>query len=226
MQNKTLLAIVAVAAVILLGAGGLFLFSKNKTASTPNSTVAKNATEQKEMAGEGSIKDIFTNGANKKCTFDVKSENGETMGTIYNSGKNAYGEIQVKTTNKTQKTFVIRDNETFYMWGDSFPTGIKMTLSLDEMAGKLSGVESGNQTTVTPSVNSDFKCSDWTVDSSKFKVPANVKFTDMSSVTNMNTKPTGTSQTTGAMEGSSQCSICNSLSGAAKTACLTQFSCN
>lgn len=211
MQNKTLLTGIAATIIILLGAGGIFLYTKNKTASTPSSTVATVSPTQKEKSSQGSLKDIFSNSGNKMCTFDVKEEKGETKGTIYNSGEKAYGEIQMTSSGKTQKTYVIRNGETFYMWGDSLPTGLKMTLSVDEMANKLSG--NNNQPSVTPNQKVEFKCSDWTVDTSKFTPPTNVKFTDMTSAI----KTTSGS--------SSECAICNSLTGDAKSACLTQFSC-
>lgn len=217
-QNKTLLAIVAGVAIILLGAGGIFLYTKSRPLSSPSRTVATVSPTPKETSRTGSLKDIFENAGNKMCTFDVKDTKGETQGTVYNSGTKAYGEISLTTAGKTQKTFVIRDADTFYMWGDSFPTGLKMTLSLDELSSKLSGAQpTGTSTTVAPSQNLSFKCSDWVVDSSKFTPPANIKFTDITKM-EITGSPTGSGN-------SSQCSICNSLTGSAKATCLTQFNC-
>lgn len=220
MQNKTLLAGIAAAIIILLGAGGIFLYTKNKSNPTPNSTVAKVSPTPKENNSSGSLKDIFTNSGNKVCTFDVNSEEGKTKGTIYNSGTKSYGEIQITSDKKTQKTFFIRNNDTFYMWGDAFSTGLKMTLSVDEMASKLSSA----QPTTTPSQKINFKCNNWTVDSSKFTPPTNVKFTDMTSFVNptgVTGSPTSGNKTTTPDE----CSICSSLSGSAQSACLAQFNC-
>lgn len=221
MQNKTLLAGIAAAVIILLGAGGIFLYSKNKTASTPNSTTATQSPTQNEKSSEGSLADIFSNPGNKKCEYSVKSEEGEANGIIYNSGEKAYGEIKLTANNKTQMTYFIRNGDTFYMWGDSLPSGIKMTLSVEEMTSRLSG-DNSNQPSVVPNQKVDFKCSDWSVDTSKFNPPSNVKFTDMSSVI----KDLGvTGSPTASDNSSSECAICNSLTGAAKTACLDQFSC-
>lgn len=218
MQNKNLLVGIAAAVIILLGAGGIFLYSKNKTTTTPNSTVATLSPTQKENSSEGSLKDIFSNPGNKKCEYGVKLQEGETKGTIYNSADKAYGEMQLISSSKTQKTFFIRNGDTFYMWGDSLPTGIKMTLSVEEMTSKLSA----NQPSLAPEQKVTFKCSDWTVDSKKFTPPADVKFTDMSSII----KDAGVTGAPATTDGSSsECAICNSLTGAAKTACLDQFSC-
>lgn len=219
MQNKTLLIVISAAVIVLLGAGGIFLYSKNKIASTPNKTISSVSPAQKENSSEGSFKDIFSNSGNKMCTFYTKGEKEETKGTVYSSNDKAYGEIQLISSSKTQKTFFIRNGDVFYMWGDSLPTGLKMTVSVDEMVNKMSG----NQPTFAPNQKVTFKCSDWTVDSKKFTPPADVKFTDLSSMIKK-TGATGTPTTTAGS--SSQCSICNSLTGAAKTACLTQFSCN
>ena len=214
MQNKTVVVGVAAAIIILLGVGGIFLYTKNQPSSSPNSTVATSTPTPESSANEGSWKDIFSNTGNKKCDIDVKTDESETKGTFYNSGTKAYGEMTLTSSGKTQQTFIIRDNDTFYMWGDSFPSGIKMTISVDEMASKMSEA----QPSPAPDQKISFKCTDWTVDSTKFVPPANIKFEDLSSIMKVTSAPSGTAN-------SSQCSICNSLTGSAKTSCLTQLNC-
>ncbi len=210
MQNKPILIGIAAAIIILLGAGGVFLYSQNKATPTPNNTSATVTPTPENSSLEGSIKDIFQTAGNKKCDFNVKDSKGETKGIFYVSGTKAAGEIQLISSGKTVTTNVIRSGDTFYMWGDSLPTGIKMTVSVDDLAGTLG---SGQNSSLNPDQKISFNCTGWTLDSTKFNPPTNIKFTEIS--TPASPKTTGTSY----------CSVCNSLSGSAKTACLAQYNC-
>ncbi|MEK9175927.1 MAG: hypothetical protein AAB520_00630 [Patescibacteria group bacterium] len=224
MRNKQAIIGIVIAVIILVGAAGAFMLNKNKTATQPNSTTsATNTTNtSSNSAMSGSIQDIFRSTENRKCDFNVAGKSGgETQGTIYTSNNKTYGELTTTSNGKSSKMYLIRNGETFYMWGDSLPTGVKLTMSVDEMGSKMSGNASyGN---FDPNQKVDFKCGSWTVDSGKFTLPANVKFMDTGSMMiNSTTTPAKSSNTTGA---SSQCSICNSLTGEAKTSCLTSLNC-
>ena len=217
MQNKQAIVGIIIAAVILLGAGGVFLFSKSRAPQTPNNTAVTASPTPAETSLNGTIKDIFASGENKKCDFSVKDEERESEGTVYSSEENANGIFKVTDNGKTSTSYIIKNDDTFYIWGDTLTTGIKMKISLDEMESKLS---SDQYKGLNLSQKVSFTCTDWTVDATKFTPPSNIKFTDLGGVM----VPSGTvSKTpTGSV---SQCSACTALTGEARTACLTQLNC-
>jgi len=219
MQNKQAIIGIVAAIVILLGAGSVYLLNKNKTVIQPAATsTATQQTTSSNNASQSSLKDLFTMGSNKKCTFDTKTATSETTGTFYVSGTNARGDLATTTNGKTSSTNLVRNNDTFYIWGDSLPSGVKMTMSVDEMASKMNG---GQYSSINPNEKVDFKCDNWTVDSSLFTPPASIKFMDMG---NVMTSVTGTQAQT-SPSAASQCNLCSSLTGAAKTSCMTSFHC-
>ena len=120
------------------------------------------------------------------------------------------------TTNGKLNTMnILRDGDTNYIWGSALPTGIKMTLSANDLATKINTTSATN-----PNQKMDFTCVAWTVDKSLFTVPTDVKFTDTSSIMVKETPAANTTQAP-----SANCSVCNSLTGNAKTACLTGLHC-
>ena len=213
-MNMKFIAI-AVAAIILLLGGDLFLYSKN---SSPNSTPTQKATVSPTTTSQnGSLLDILASGQNKKCNFDVKSSSGaDTKGTFYISGTKVRGSLNITTNGKLDTMNILRDGDTNYMWGSALPTGIKMTLSANDFAENINTQTS----TTNPDQKMDLKCVSWTVDQSLFTVPADVKFTDAGSMTIKETPAANVTQTP-----SADCSVCNSLTGNAKTACLTGLNC-
>lgn len=213
-QNKQAIIGIVAAAIILLGAGGVFLYSKNKPAAEPSSTttVTQVTKTPSESMMSASLKDLFAGGKTSQCTFDVKGAIGETKGTVYVADTKAYGEFGTTTNGKTTTTHLIRNADTFYVWGDSIPTGMKMTMSVDEMASKMQG--SAQYKDLDPNQKTDYKCSGWTVDSSVFVPPSNIKFTDLGGMMKTTVKPSG-----------ANCSVCNSLTGDVKNACLSQLGC-
>lgn len=222
MKNKTLLAGIAAAAIILLGAGGIFLFSKNQKTPTPNSTVSTEKVNPDKNSIEGSIKEIFEATGNKKCEYNVDDEESKSTGVFYVSGTKVSGEINTTKDEETEQTNIIKDGDMLYVWGDSLDEGLKMKVQTEDLSKQFGTA----QKIFNPDQKISYKCSNWTVDASKFTPPTNVKFTDFSSMfkssdDNDNVSPTITKN----VNNSSECSICNSLTGAAKTACLDQFDC-
>lgn len=215
MQNKQAIIGIIAAAVILLGAGSVYLLNKNKSETQP-STSTKTEQTAKTTSQSGSLKDIFANGGNKKCTFSTKTETSETLGTFYVSGTNTRGSMVATSNGKSTTTNIVRNGDTFYIWGDSLPTGMKITMSVDEMSSKIG---QGQTSAINPDAKVDFKCGNWSVDSSLFTPPSSVKFIDASNVIK------GVTGTQTAPSSASQCSLCSSLTGAAKTSCMTSFHC-
>lgn len=181
-QNQMIVGIAA-AVIIVLGLGGYFLYGRN-AATTPTrmmNTSASNTNGNNMM--QSSIKDLFASGETKQCTFSVKaSSGGSTEGLIYVSGTNAAGKFtMMDTKGKATTTNLVRNADSFYIWGGGLPTGIKMSMNVDEMAQKM---QSSPQTSSSfdPNAKVDFKCNPWTQDLSMFSPPTNIRFTDVSAM--------------------------------------------
>lgn len=222
MQNKQAIIGIIAAAVILFGAVGVFLYSQKNQKSEPNSTAVTESPKEKASM-DNDIISILKSGKTQKCTFATDDANGgTTTGTSYISGDMMRTDIANSKDGKSSNIYVIRNGDDNYIWGSDFPsnTGMKMTLSIDEYE-----VNENAKKYFDPNMKADYKCSAWTVDSALFTPPASIKFQDLSAmmkglIQSVSKSPTGTTNSA-----SSECTICNSLSGEAKSACLKQFSC-
>lgn len=225
MTKHAVIAIV-VGMIIILSAAGVFLYSKTKPTTPNDSTVATQISPTIASNMQSSITEILSTGETAKCSFTIGEDESQTTGTIYTSGDKAKGDFSTTVNGKENKTYMIKDADTFYLWGDSLPMGIKMAMSVNDFASKASDNPLGEA--IDPSKEFDVKCVSWTRDESIFNPPTTVKFTSFGS-----TAPTGTTRTTGTVtptsaassDNTNECNICNSLTGAAKTACVAQFKC-
>ncbi len=228
MSRQAIIAI-AVAAIIILGAGAAFLYSQTKnTSKQAVTTSAISPTKEVENnAMTNTLTSLLSSGKNTMCTFKTGNEKGETSGTFYISEDKARGDFTVTANGKEESTHMIKTGDTFYMWGDSLKAGIKMVMNINEMADKMK--TSGDLAGIDPSKELGYKCAAWTVDNSLFTAPATIKFMSIG-----NMMPTTTSKTSvtpakkvtqDPKDNSSQCNICNSLTGEAKNTCLTQLNC-
>ncbi len=208
-RKNQIIATIAVIVIIVLGIGGYMLYGQNSRQTNNSNTQTVASTKSPSL--EASITDLFTSGQSKTCTFDTKTDKGETMGTVYVTKDMAKADFSMTDNGKSTKTHLIRNGDTFYIWGDSFPTGIKMTMDINDMA---SNMESTNYAAFNPNEKVSYSCKDWTADNSLFAPPTNLKFTDMSSLM---PKTTGSTIPTGSEMQTNPCaSITNP---AAKSAC-------
>jgi hypothetical protein len=199
---------VIVALLLLLGVGGAYFLSQNKPTTQTTDTPATTTTEKKSS----SLLDLLSLGKNQRCTFKTASEGSSTEGTVYIAEGKMRGDFKTTVDGKAQDMSMIRDGDTSYIWGSSLPTGIKMTISLDEL--------SSNQQTgqvVNPSDKLDYSCIPWNTDASLFTPPSNIKFSELpSSILPTTGTKTGT-------QGSS--SYCDQITdAAAKAACQKALS--
>lgn len=223
MQNKQALIGIVAAAIILLGAGGVFLYSQNKPASNqPSSTTTVGNEEKTTSAMGSSLTELLQAGKTQECTFSYSDENGGTKGTVYINNQNMRGDLEITTADKkVSQMNMIRKGDDNYIWGGGFPsgTGLKMTLSADEFTSN-----EDSKKYFDASKKTNYDCGGWTVDSTVFVPPSNVKFSDLSGmmqgVMKSGAKPSGTTNSTG-----TNCSVCNNLTGDAKSACITSLGC-
>lgn len=199
-MNKKVILITTVA--LLLALGIFFLLKGKQNASQDNSSPA---------SVSKSIKDLIASGVSQKCTFTDNTGSSLQESVTYISNKKMRGDFTSTVSGKIVKSHMIVVDTTSYIWTDGDINGFKSTFtdstqSNDSNTNQIpSGIDVNKQ--------GDYKCSAWVVDESYFVPPADVKFTDFSE---MFKNQTG---------GSSQCAVCDSLSGDDKNQCQSALNC-
>jgi hypothetical protein len=211
-MKKTGLVIAAAFIIcIALAAGGIFLTQSSKNAP---STTKPTVTNQQPKTGEtttlkGSILSLLSGNKTVQCTIAYPNNGGS--GTVYVSGKKFSGEFTMRdASGKETVGHAISDGTYTYVWSSAASMGIKMKLD--------QSINAASQSNQNVNINQDvnLNCSPWIANESKFQVPSNINFTDMSNFAVPTTKVTGTTGgTTNAQ------SVCNQITDpTAKAACL------
>lgn len=227
MTKQTIIAIV-VGVLILFGAVGAYFYSKTQTTKKAATVAVMHDSPTPANAMQQSITDIFSSGKTSKCTFNTAETSGNVNGTVYVSGNDARADFEMSTSNgKTTSTHMVRNDDTFYMWGDSLPVGMKMVMNINDLASKMQGNPSTQS--FDPSKKVDIKCVSWTKDATLLTPPTNIKFTSIQGAVPSGAmmKTTGSPSQAASVTGSAtnQCNVCTALTGQAKTACMAQFNC-
>lgn len=209
-MNKTL--IIAVAAVVILG-GGYWYFT-----SQSGRMMGESASVGQTFAA------LMTGGQNVECTFEQSDGGSATRGTIFmaDRGERIRGDFTI-TGATPMEAHMIRDGGWNYIWSSMMPQGIKMQVTA-ENKGKLFDTDSAS---VPDDVQ--YRCSSWGVDGSKFALPGNVTFMDLSAQMEASQKmmegvqgmPQGGSGDMKAM----QCAACDQVPGEGRDQCRIALGC-
>jgi len=112
-------------------------------------------------------------------------------------------------------SMVRKDNKN-YIWGSAFPdnTGLLFESKLDD----IDEIETNENYSdyIDLDRKGEFKCENWKVTEESFDTPDDVKFSDLSSMVGDIVKEE---------VGNSACSVCESLEGSARDACLVNLNC-
>lgn len=170
-----------IASAVLLSACTV---TKNPT-GTPNPADENQPTATPtEQSQSTSLRELLANGQNQKCTFSMsetdKDDNKTTTGgTLYISGKRMAEEVQITNTGNggiNTNMMMISDGDKIYTWDPSKKTP-GMMFKMVEPTGTADGKTQNQNVDLDKKI--DMKCSPWGVDESKFTVPTDVKFTDL-----------------------------------------------
>jgi hypothetical protein len=204
-----------VGAFLLIGAGGLLFLNKSKI-SSPSSYSSPSPSAEQES--KSSLLDILESGATQNCTFTYNDKGSKTEGSVYIEGTTKMrGDIKLTSSdNKVTNFSMIRVSDTTYVWGFQGNTGYKMSVSPKELS--TNDYVKGYLNT---DYKTDYKCENWNPDSSKFAVPTNVKFTDLTNL--MKEVMPNSSPSSSSSPNTSYCSACNTMTGQAKTYCIAQY---
>lgn len=184
-------SLIIVTVVILALIGGALYLTFGKSTTTPQETemMGEKTQNAKEMI-KGSLKSLFGAGKNVTCT--VNNIDNQGNGTVYVTGNKIRGDFTSKIDGKTIENHFIQDKEFSYFWSSEMEEGIKMKADLGTEETAISDnkdTQVSSTETVDLNKEVDYKCSNWSVDNSKFIPPANIKFSDLSNLMMPKTTP-------------------------------------
>ncbi|MBI5139742.1 hypothetical protein HZA26_03995 [Candidatus Nomurabacteria bacterium] len=170
-MSKTLMSVLILGFV---GMVGYFVFIRDKGVDpklVDENTETRDEATSKKMA----FTEFLKQGGSYKCEVNQYVDSVETKGTTYISGGMIRGEYNTKVQGVDMaSTMIIRDGYT-YSWTSMLPNSgfkIKNEVSSDA-GGSMSGVYGyGEQI-------GDYNCEVWAADPSKFAIPKNVSFQEI-----------------------------------------------
>ncbi len=172
------IAIIITITVLVGGVGAYMLLKKDSNNSAKPSSSQSVST--KVETSDASINDLLTRNASLRCTYDVQDGGSKNSGTAYFSGaKDMYGEFTNTTKTSSSTAYVIRTGDTQYVWQKDAKQGYKADVSAYD---KKKQEQMSQQ--LDPNKKYNFKCQNWDKDPSKFEVPSNIKFQDISAQLN------------------------------------------
>lgn len=177
-MNKIIVVVVAGLVIGASAVGAYIVLNKDNSNKESKNTSVSNLsrTTQEEV----SINDLLTRNASLECTYDVVDGDSTNTGVAYFSGaKDMYGEFTNKTKDKSSTAFVIRRGDTQYVWQKDSSEGYKADVSAYDKEKQQQMSQS-----LDPNQKYQFSCKNWKKDSSKFEVPTDIKFTDISAQLN------------------------------------------
>ncbi|MFH1822352.1 MAG: hypothetical protein ABH830_01475 [Patescibacteria group bacterium] len=132
--------------------------------------------QEEEESFFGSMKDLLTRGKSLKCTYEETRDDGtNTTGVLYIADNKAKSEIEILDGDERSEAFTLFDGDWIYTWASFLPNGTKMNTK------ELPQGEDYNVQKETDTLEKEmgYKCSSWVKDSSKFQLPDDVEFKDV-----------------------------------------------
>jgi len=210
MPKQTMMIAGGIAIAIVIAIFSYFMFGKSSQSPTGPTEVGTN-TQSGESMSKGTIKSLFSGGKNQTCNIKYPEDQQMGQGTVYVSGEKFRGEFTTVAEGKTMDYNMIQDGGYMYSWSSASPQGTKMQISELE---KANASPTSGQVDLDSEV--DLNCSGWSVDESKFQVPTNITFTDITQTLNQLQSPGTLTKPSSA--------ICDSIAdAAAKAACIGQL---
>jgi hypothetical protein len=179
-----------IGAVIIVVIIIIICVSAGKSAPTPASSETtgsvtgsvSTSNQASASAVRQTMHDLITSGATQTCKFSIAATatSSGLSGTIYIASGNMQGDfIKTDTAGKVTNAHMIITGGMDYLWSDaSLTKGYKLSWSVAAASTILSDRAGGvniNQPTA-------YSCSNWTADQSKFTIPANIQFTDITAM--------------------------------------------
>jgi hypothetical protein len=161
-----------VVAIVVIG-GGAWYVSSHPSASTEGATGAQTTGGEQN----GTFGTLLALGGSQTCHVNITNPQAPSTGTVYVSNGEVRSDVETTVNGKTVTAHVIKTSDTLYTWTDMAPQGVKLSLSAATSANS-----SGSSSGFDANAQVQYSCVPWVADSSKFTVPANVSFMDMTSI--------------------------------------------
>jgi len=212
MNTKTLIAIIG--GIVVLG--GAFFFLQNPEGG-------------RMMNQKTSLKALLAIDSPQVCTFRDKTDIAENSGTVYVMRGRMRGDFESVAPGKTEKSHMVVDGDTSYIWTDTMPQGMMMNFAdFDKPENKQEGTTDVNKEV-------DYSCAAWSPDESVFQRPGNVEFIDIQTMMQgagggmmqggMMDKQPDAMQGGGTDIKAMQCRACDGLGSAEKAQCKAALGC-
>ncbi len=131
-----------------------------------------NESEATDQNGRGTLIDLIKSGKSQKCTFSFDYGQGVSAGTVYLADNKMRGDFKTTVTaegaNMTVENHIIRNDDFTYVWTSASPQGFKI-----QTTGEIGSL--GDQS-FDYNQMLDYRCSNWSADSSTFSLPSGVTF--------------------------------------------------
>ncbi len=172
-MSKTMM-LWAVAGLVVI-VGGYFALTANKA---PIGDGAAENTTAEQSGKKMAFSEFIKKGEASKCTVTQNVNGTETNGVTYIGNGMIRGEYNMKVQGmNVDSTLIVRDGYT-YSWSSMMPTtGFKVKVS-GAAQGDANAAASGQYSFNAEQIG-DYSCEPWTVDESKFAVPAGVTFREL-----------------------------------------------
>ncbi len=187
-MSKTLISVLV--GVLVIGGGYLIYQNKNANpegmknpaleeggTSAPLETLNPNGdkpTSGKKMA----FSEFLKTGGSYKCEVNQYVNNIESKGTTYINDGMVRGEFNTRVNGMNMdSTLIVRDGYT-YSWTSMMPSAgfkAKVVAQKGDTNTGTSGTYSFNSEQI-----GDYNCEAWSLDASKFTIPTDITFTDVS----------------------------------------------
>jgi len=188
-MNKKLLVVACLIVTTMAFSGcDLLEGDKNQEAAKEGTNAEQNQENKnsdKNENGEesffGSMQDLIARGKSLKCTYkqSASDSDDEYETVMYISGGNVKTETKIKTgEGKTGENDMVINKDWMYMWNSFTPKGMKVDMSKMPEMDNVSDNDV-NKDMASLAKNMDYKCRAWIPDNSKFKVPADIEFQDI-----------------------------------------------
>lgn len=216
--KRNTLIFVAIALLVLLGIVIFFLTrGSSSNTSSPTQTMEPTTIESNTPAsGMQSLRSLLGFSTSQMCKFS-DDETGSS-GNIYVSSGKMRGDFATVVNGQATSSHMYSDGQTMYIWVEGADIGYKNSLSAMESITPIPETGPASQATFDIDQQIDYQCQDWSVDESMFQLPSGVEFRDLSLM--MQEIPDAMTD-----DSQDKCSACDSLSGEAKTQCLTALGC-
>lgn len=150
-MNKAVIGVVIVVLVVL---GGWYVM-KNKGDTRPES-----------------MNDLLVTKESLMCTFSETNAQANTTGTMYVADGKVRGDFSSVIAQGGQKvdSHLITDGQKVNVWTSAAPQGVEITIDPTKVDAN------GKSTQVDFEKKTDYHCQPWTIDATKFVIPADIQF--------------------------------------------------